>query len=154
MRKRSGGHSVGKGRSPPRRESAGFRTPRLPFVVVDRFSTTTPRNPFRPTPVLSPLPPTAHPPTPLGIFMTNIVLCAMMVRRIKRVESTLPVEYLQRVGYLQVHAIESTLIRQAFQCRLLNLYAWLPRDSLLFQQPFQQRCFQHYITSIHILSRT
>lgn len=38
----------------------------------------------------------------VGLLMTNVLICAAMVRRIKRVESTLPVEYLQRVGYLQV----------------------------------------------------
>ncbi|CAM9773553.1 unnamed protein product [Ascophyllum nodosum] len=36
-----------------------------------------------------------------GLLITNALICAVMVYRIKRVESTLPVEYLQRVGYLQ-----------------------------------------------------
>ena len=37
-----------------------------------------------------------------GLLLTNVLICIAMVRRIKRVEATLPVEYLQRVGYLQV----------------------------------------------------
>lgn len=36
-----------------------------------------------------------------GLLLTNVLICVAMVRRIKRVEATLPVEYLQRVGYLQ-----------------------------------------------------
>eukprot|EP00904_Undaria_pinnatifida_P009481 jgi/Undpi1/5663/HiC_scaffold_2.g00937.m1 len=36
-----------------------------------------------------------------GLLLTNVLICIAMVRRIKRVEATLPVEYLQRVGYLQ-----------------------------------------------------
>lgn len=38
----------------------------------------------------------------VGILMMNILICIAMVRRIKKVEATLPIEYLQRVGYLQV----------------------------------------------------
>lgn len=33
-----------------------------------------------------------------------------MVRRIKKVEATLPIEYLQRVGYLQVMAYILSLV--------------------------------------------
>lgn len=38
----------------------------------------------------------------LGLLITNLLICCAMVYQIKMVESTLPVEYLQRVGYLQV----------------------------------------------------
>lgn len=37
-----------------------------------------------------------------GLLLTNVLICCAMVHRIKKVEATLPVEYLQRVGYLQV----------------------------------------------------
>eukprot|EP00903_Cladosiphon_okamuranus_P005554 g5530.t1 len=36
-----------------------------------------------------------------GLLLSNVLICAAMVYRIKKVEATLPVEYLQRVGYLQ-----------------------------------------------------
>ncbi|CAM9391616.1 unnamed protein product [Ectocarpus fasciculatus] len=36
-----------------------------------------------------------------GLLLTNVLICCAMVHRIKKVEATLPVEYLQRVGYLQ-----------------------------------------------------
>ncbi|CAM9241519.1 unnamed protein product [Discosporangium mesarthrocarpum] len=35
------------------------------------------------------------------VVVTDIAICYAMVRRIKRVEATFPVEYLHRVGYLQ-----------------------------------------------------
>ena len=37
-----------------------------------------------------------------GLLLTNVCICCAMVHRIKVVEATLPIEYLQRVGYLQV----------------------------------------------------
>ncbi|CAM9536466.1 unnamed protein product [Choristocarpus tenellus] len=40
-------------------------------------------------------------PIVLGVVVTDVLICYFMVKHIKRVESTLPVEYLQRVGYLQ-----------------------------------------------------
>ncbi|CAM9116644.1 unnamed protein product [Phaeothamnion confervicola] len=36
----------------------------------------------------------------VAMLATNVLICWAMLRRIKRVEGTLPVDYLQRVGYL------------------------------------------------------
>lgn len=49
-----------------------------------------------------------------GLLLTNVLICCAMVHRIKKVEATLPVEYLQRVGYLQVRKAVTRKIQQGW----------------------------------------